>query len=152
MEFVDSFGKKHIKPTEKDIKKRLSAYGVAIKDNKILLIKSKFNFLELPGGGLKSGEDILEGLKREFSEETGYIPEEINLKCLKSLKSNFYASDEDQYYDSEMRFFIINKLKKQENPNIDTVEIEDILWVPLSELSQRNLRPHHLDIIRQHLG
>jgi len=149
MEFIDLFGKIKIKSTERGIKKRLSAYGIAIKDNKVLLIKSKFShLLELPGGGLEDGEDILVGLKREFLEETGHVADEINPECLKSLRQNFYANDLDEYFDSEMKFFIIDKLKKDETSKIDDYEVEEVVWIPISELNEKNCKHLHLELIK----
>ena len=50
---------------------RPSVYGIAIKNNKILLSK-QWDGYDFPGGGLNLEETIEEALKREFWEETGY--------------------------------------------------------------------------------
>ncbi len=52
------------------------------KEGKIPLVKqyrkpAEKVILELPAGKLEKGEDPLEGAKREFQEETGYIAEKI---------------------------------------------------------------------------
>ncbi len=42
-------------------------------DGKICLIHSKkHNYYQVPGGGIESGENIEQGLKRETKEETGF--------------------------------------------------------------------------------
>ena len=55
--------------------RQLGAYGLLIKDNKILLIKKKTGpydgLLDLPGGTIEFKESPLEALKREFREEVG---------------------------------------------------------------------------------
>ena len=47
--------------------------AIIIRGKKILVIKlSYLNGLALPGGFLRGKEDLISGLKREISEETGY--------------------------------------------------------------------------------
>lgn len=49
---------------------RPSVYGVLVKDDQVLL-HGYMDGYDFPGGGLNPGEDLREGLKREFREETG---------------------------------------------------------------------------------
>lgn len=53
----------------------VSAAGLVYKDDKVLLIKSKNRGWELPGGVVEQGESVLDGLKREISEESGVTAE-----------------------------------------------------------------------------
>ncbi len=50
-------------------------YGFLVNDNRELLISDEreygVQFSKLPGGGLEFGEGLIDGLKREFLEETG---------------------------------------------------------------------------------
>lgn len=63
--------------------KHLGAYGIVIKDNKILLIKKVTGpydgKLDLPGGTIEFQERPEDTLKREFLEETGIKIEEYTL-------------------------------------------------------------------------
>jgi len=52
--------------------KRIAARGIILKGDKILLMYTKYyDDYSLPGGGVDSQEALIEGLKRELSEETG---------------------------------------------------------------------------------
>jgi len=52
--------------------KRIAARGIILRGNKILLMYTDYyNDYSFPGGGVDSDEKIIEGLKREISEETG---------------------------------------------------------------------------------
>lgn len=52
--------------------KRIATRSIAIQDGQILLLYTeRYEDYSLPGGGLDEGEDRVEGMKRELSEETG---------------------------------------------------------------------------------
>lgn len=53
-----------------DLAWRPSVYGVAIRDDKVLLVP-QWDGYDFPGGGMEIGETIDEAFKREFWEETG---------------------------------------------------------------------------------
>lgn len=51
---------------------RHAARGIVLKGEDILLLYTeRYHDYSLPGGGVDEGEDLVEGLKRELSEETG---------------------------------------------------------------------------------
>jgi len=64
-------------------KERESVLIVALKENHIILIKQYRSgidefIIQLPGGGVKKGETIVEAAKRELLEETGFIAESFD--------------------------------------------------------------------------
>lgn len=65
---------------------RPSAYGIVIKDGK-LLVSPQFNGYDLPGGGLDLGETPEQAVIRETKEETGIDAEN---PILVSVASSFY--------------------------------------------------------------
>lgn len=57
---------------QKTIFTRLATRSIAIQENMILLLYTeRYEDYSLPGGGLDAGEDKIEGMMRELSEETG---------------------------------------------------------------------------------
>ncbi len=71
--------KTHFHPDVKDLSDkstftRLSTRSIAmIDDNILLMYTERYDDYSLPGGGLDQEEDIVEGMIRELSEETGAI-------------------------------------------------------------------------------
>ena len=69
--------KTHYHPEVKNLKDksvftRLATRGITIQDSSILLLYTeRYDDFSLPGGGLDSNEDKIEGMVRELSEETG---------------------------------------------------------------------------------
>lgn len=62
-----------VKPLEnKSVFTRLATRSIALQDDTILLLYTeRYEDYSLPGGGLDLGEDKVEGMMRELSEETG---------------------------------------------------------------------------------
>lgn len=57
---------------------RVAAYGLIVKDSRILLAhwnQNGHSGWTLPGGGLEPGEDPADAARREVTEETGYVAE-----------------------------------------------------------------------------
>jgi len=57
---------------DKTVFTRLATRSITVQGDKILLMYTeRYEDYSLPGGGLDSGEDKIEGMKRELQEETG---------------------------------------------------------------------------------
>ena len=74
---------------------RIAAYGLVLQNQRILLcrisdqITRDAGYWTLPGGGLNFGEDPVEAMTREVSEETGLIVRSLGVAGIDSfLKKN----------------------------------------------------------------
>jgi len=54
----------------RDMSFRISAYGVTVRDDTVLLVP-QWDGYDIPGGGVELGETTEEALQREVFEETG---------------------------------------------------------------------------------
>ena len=125
----------------------IRVYGLLINPNQQLLVadesfKSGQLATKFPGGGLELGEGLIDGLKREFIEETGI---EVDVKehfytTDFFLQSAFELSSDSQlisiYYLVESNAWqqIKTSNKKFDFEFIEGVEAESFRWVNISEL------------------
>ncbi len=66
-------------PKEKTGNTRFNVRAVLMNDkNEICVIKSeKYGYMQIPGGGIDDGENIIDALRRETREETGFLIDNI---------------------------------------------------------------------------
>ena len=80
-------------------------YGIAIKDNKIL-ISPQYDGFDFLGGTVKKGETHVETLIREVQEETGYLVEPTEIA--KVYTSFFHHNKRNKDYQSYLIFYFVN--------------------------------------------
>lgn len=110
---------------------RVSAYGIVIKDKKILLIKNKTEKLyDIPGGGVDFGETIDQALAREGGEEAGA---HLIQKKLIHLSEDYFFHNEHQAFFQTIQFFYEADIQGDlQEPTEKNISWRD--FVPLSEL------------------
>ena len=110
-------------------KKHIGAYGLVIKDNKILLIKKKGGpydgKLDLPGGTIEFDESIEDALKRELLEEVGIEILDYNLFDVVSTNIKWIYKDELVETKHIAILYLINDYKNDIKENIEITEIND---------------------------
>jgi 8-oxo-dGTP diphosphatase len=82
--------------------RRIAVRGIVLQDNKLLCVRLKpsaiapqnGSFWCVPGGGLESEEGLLQGLEREFIEETGVRPQIGDLLYVQQ-----YKDDKSEYLE-----------------------------------------------------
>ena len=109
--------------------KHIGAYGLVIKDNKVLLIKKKGGpydgKLDLPGGTIEFDESIEDALKRELLEEVGIEILDYNLFDVVSTNIKWIYKDELVETKHIPILSLINDYKNDIKENIEITEIND---------------------------
>ncbi len=147
-EFRDRKGKIVIKPEGKAVINRISAYGIAKQENKILFVRPTWKMeFDLPGGRVEVDEKIDEGLKRELLEETGFSIKILNKTPIKTETALFYADDLDIYFDSKMLFFLVEIVGEGNSQLINSNEIRAVSWLNLDTLETEPINKLHLSVI-----
>lgn len=120
-----------------DLQWRPSAYGIVIKDGKVLLSKQFGDKYDLPGGGVDLGEDLKVGVIREVKEETGIDvadPQEVGVE-----NSFFYAGHATKNsYHSVLIYYVCKYVGGElSTDGFDEWEkecAEMAEWIPLDDI------------------
>lgn len=113
-------------------KQHLGVYGVITKNNKILLIKKSRGpyegKLDLPGGKIECGEDLLQGLAREVHEETGLTIYKEKVTLIDNFTHNVSFSTEQESILMHHIGLIYN-ISQWEGVLKTSIEFEDVKGV-----------------------
>ncbi len=107
--------------------------GVVISEGKVLLVKLTYGPAKgmwlIPGGLVDRGETLQEAIKREIFEETGV---QVQPSGIVGIRSMVRAGDKitDLYC-----IFICDVVTSPEKLARDDLEVADVRWMPLDELS-----------------
>lgn len=105
MKTLKTLDRKDYDPTS-EITIRTASRAIIMKENKIAMIKcEKHGYYKFSGGGINSGETLIDALIRETKEETGLIIKEETIKPLCFIKEihkcNFHNNaifEQNSYY------------------------------------------------------
>jgi len=137
----DVHGKEYEVPAS-ELRWRLSAYGIVIKDGAILLSK-QYDSYDLPGGGVDLGETPEEGVIREVKEETG-----LDVKSPKLITgtTSFYTWPDPvnpEHYESIMLYytceFVGGEFSMEGFDEDEKIYADMPEWVPLERL--KDIKP-----------
>ncbi len=127
--------------------KHLGAYGIIIKNNKILLIKKNGGLydgkLDLPGGTIEFGEKPEEALKREILEEVGIIVTNSKLHDVNSVCFDWKEENTQLKVHHIGIFYKIlafdNEIKKQMNLDSQNDDSLGADFYVINKLNKKNL-------------
>jgi 8-oxo-dGTP pyrophosphatase MutT (NUDIX family) len=106
---------------------RIGIYGLCIRDNKILMVKTQSGSLliyNFPGGGIEENESFAETLQRECAEEIGCRVMITGLHC---ASDRLYKHPDFDYQSLHLYYTIA--LDDEIDPSI-----QDAHWFPLNDL------------------
>ena len=125
-------------------KYRLAARGIILKEDKILMIYSKFyNDYTFPGGGVENGEDEILALERECIEEAGVEVKNVRPFCKIFEKREL---DEETFLLHESHFYLC-EIKKFTERHLEDYEIAlgyETVWISIDEAIKRDEDKMHL--------
>jgi len=142
MKFYDWHDQEYELPEGRTFSWRPATHAIIQDKGKILFIKAKQHRLwELPGGGIEIGELVLDALKREVFEETGYHISVKRETPVHTEDNFFYAPDINEYFHTlEMVYLAELADSRQETSHIDYKnEIVDIAWMIPDEIEKNNI-------------
>jgi len=128
--------------------KKYNCAGVAVFRNKnnileTVLVKTKAGHYSMPKGKRTKNEDNFECAIRELEEETGILPDMINLGT-------------DIYIEKDNIIYYVAKIKPEYNDFklkiSDPEELEEICWMDIEKvkrLDEKSLKPVRRVIIEQ---
>lgn len=128
------------------VKTHVGAYGVIIKDNKIILVKKARGGykgkLDLPGGGIEHTELPEEALKREIMEEVGINI--ANYKLLDVVATNIKWEMEPNLWEDLHHIGILYTVDTNElflKNEADGLDSNGANWYNITELNKKELSP-----------
>jgi 8-oxo-dGTP diphosphatase len=146
IETVTLHGRRRSFPADQ-FRVRVSAYGVAVAEGRVLLARSAFtDRWDIPGGGIEPWETIEDGLRREYAEETGVAPE---VAALLHFEEGWFSIFDRPFHS--LRFYYRVVVPRNVDLAPDTSEVRYLEWVDVGATGPGDFAPGDLAVVRRAL-
>lgn len=130
-----------IKNPDIKIATRQAVRAIVIKDNKLLMVHTNKGDYKFPGGGIKKCETHEEALRREVTEETGYIVDQMKDEVGIIIQRNPNQFDTSGIFQMTSYYYLCDVKKNITKQHLDKYEQEQEfspIWIELDEVIARN--------------
>lgn len=145
--FFDRLGNTCFPDANDLIKSRTGAFFILSCNDAVLLTYPHYAPLvpDLPGGGVDSGETLIEAACRELIEETTLeLPANVKPDEQYQQHVKFYADDLNEYWHYDQTFFLIrNNVNELYFEGEKTVPEGVCAWIPITKLCSQNIHFMH---------
>lgn len=134
-------GIQSIKDPKIKITTRQAVRAIVIKDNKLLMVHTNKGDYKFPGGGIKKLETHEEALRREVTEETGYIVDRMKEKVGVIIQRNPNQFDTSGIFQMTSHYYLCDVKKNMTKQHLDRYEQEQEfspVWIELDEVIAKN--------------
>ena len=122
---------------------RVSAKALIISEGKILLVREKEGWWGIPGGGVDYGENIVDSVKRELSEEISVPVDKM------TVKNKILFITTNTVIDGIPKANIYYEVTLKSNDIKANDDILEIKWAASSEFDSLNFGPSTAPIVSE---
>ena len=122
---------------------RIAAKAIIFVDDKLLMIESADGDLKFPGGGAEGNESAVEALKREVTEETGFIIKDVISQIGTTTEFKADKFEKEAFFEMISHYFICSLSEDKAETNMDEYELElqmRHVWISLEDAIEQNNR------------
>lgn len=120
---------------------RKAVRAVVLKDGKILMVHTNKGDYKFPGGGIKKQEELKEALKREVTEETGYIVATIGGKIGKIIQRNVNQFNSEGIFEMTSYYYYCDVKDIPVGQHLDKYEEDQEfrpVWIKIDDAIREN--------------
>ena len=134
-------GIQKIKDPKIKITTRQAVRAIVIQNNKILMVHTNKGDYKFPGGGIKKAESHEEALRREVTEETGYIVDHMREEAGVIIQRNPNQFDSNGIFQMTSYYYYCDVKSNTTKQHLDKYEQDQEfspVWMDIDEVIAQN--------------